>query len=109
MDKLNQTMQNIDIIKQCLTDYQKYGDNCTVETTTVPFTEIGKIGIYNVNVRFSKMFNGEPSWVYSLQSGGSIITKSGFESLQEAIDACVKVAEEEERKFNEEHGDKLKG
>ena len=108
MDKLNQTMQNVDIIRQCLTDYKKYGDNCTIETTTVPFTEIGKIGIYNVNVRFSKLFNQEPSWTYSLQSGGGMTTKNGFESLQEAIDACVIVAEEKEKEFNEKHGDAIK-
>lgn len=107
MDKLNQTMPNIDIIKKCLLDYQKYGDDCTIETTSVPFTEIGKIGIYSVNVRYSKMFNQEPSWGYSLQCGG-MTSKNGFESLQEAIDACVKVAEEEEKAFNEKHGDDLK-
>ncbi len=108
MESFNQTLPNIDILKQCLTDYQKYGNECTVDTTSVPFTTIGKFGIFDVCVRYSKTFNCEPSWTYSLQSGGSMITKSGFGSLQEAIDACILVAEEDDREFEAKYGDIVK-
>jgi hypothetical protein len=103
MKKFIQTMNMEAIYEKCMADYKEKGDDNTISTTGVPFIKIGTFSIYSVNVRYFKLFNQSPQWGYSLQSGGSMSSNSGFNTLPETINACIACAEQKEKEFNEKY------
>ena len=105
MNKFIQTLNMEAIYEKCMADYKIKGDENTITTTGVPLTKVGTYGIYSVNVRYSKLFNQEASWGFSLQSGGSMTNSSGFSTLSEAINACIACGEQKEKEFNEKYPD----
>ncbi len=82
-------------------NFEKYGLNCGIDTSEVPFTEVGTVGIYQVNVRYSKTLNSVASWDYALTLRGVLSTKSGFKTCQDAIDACIEEANKKEEIYYE--------
>lgn len=86
--------------KRCILNYKRLGNRCGLDTSEVPFTKVGEIGIYTVNIRKYKTFNApEPCWGYSLASDGGVVNKGDFTSYQEALDACIEAAIKEEEEF----------
>lgn len=97
MYKFIQTLDSKSAVEQCMLNYVKYGGNNTINTTGVPFTTIGKIGSYNVQVRYYRMFNQKPEWGFALEATGSFHSEGRFNSFQEALDACIAIANDKEK------------
>jgi hypothetical protein len=102
------SMASYDAEQKCMENYNRYGDECTIQTTKVPFLKVGQIGVYTVSVRFARTFNQKPTWGYSLECGGCT-DQAGFDSIEKAIDAATDLANEKDVEFRRRLESESKG
>lgn len=98
INTFKQIIESEEAIQKCLALYKKHGENCTISTTKVPFITIGTIGNYEVQVRYYRMFNQQPSWAFCLKSIGSMHSEGKYITCEEAVKAAIKTAGQKEYK-----------
>ncbi|MFM2394021.1 MAG: hypothetical protein RLZZ546_2003 [Bacteroidota bacterium] len=103
MTEFIQKMTTDAVEAKCKLNNNSLGHKYGFDNSEVPFTEVGVLGVYKINVRYYKTINTKPSWGFSLTSDGGMLNKGEFASCQDAIDACVKAAKLKVADFYENH------